>query len=103
LERPITSQELAANCSLVIRLPDGNLTGQFAAIAGPAPQGDRVDQGTGRLRTAVAALACTALRVGRLHAKQAGRTSAPPQVNGPLRSRPPQIARLGQQIGSNLF
>ena len=34
----ITSQELAANCSLVIRLPDGNLTGQFIAIAGPAPR-----------------------------------------------------------------
>ncbi len=28
--------DLMANCSLVIRLPGGNLTGQFIAIQGPA-------------------------------------------------------------------
>jgi hypothetical protein len=33
----MTSQELAATCSLVIRLPEGNLTDQFVATAGPAP------------------------------------------------------------------
>jgi hypothetical protein len=33
----ITTQELAANCSLVIRPPDGNLTGQFVAVQDPAP------------------------------------------------------------------
>jgi len=48
----ITSQELAANCSLVIRLPDGNLTGQFIAIAGPAPREIAVTGGTGRYRSA---------------------------------------------------
>jgi hypothetical protein len=48
----ITSQELAANCSLVIRLPGGNLTGQFIAIAGPAPREIAVTGGTGRYRSA---------------------------------------------------
>ena len=48
----ITSQELAANCSLVIRLPDGNLTGQFIAIAGPAPREIAVTGGTGSYRSA---------------------------------------------------
>jgi hypothetical protein len=48
----ITSQELAANCSLVIRLPDGNLTGQFVAIAGPAPREIALTGGTGRYHTA---------------------------------------------------
>jgi hypothetical protein len=48
----ITSQELAANCSLVIRLPDGNLTGQFIAIAGPAPREIALTGGTGRFRSA---------------------------------------------------
>ena len=48
----ITSQELAANCSLVIRLPDGNLTGQFIAIAGPAPREIALTGGTGRYRSA---------------------------------------------------
>jgi hypothetical protein len=48
----ITAQELAANCSLVIRLPGGNLTGQFVAIAGPAPREIALTGGTGRYRTA---------------------------------------------------
>jgi Dirigent-like protein len=48
----ITSQELAANCGLVIRLPDGNLTGQFIAIQGPAPREIAVTGGTGRYRSA---------------------------------------------------
>jgi hypothetical protein len=48
----ITSQELAANCSLVIRLPDGNLTGQFIAVQGPAPREIALTGGTGRYRSA---------------------------------------------------
>jgi hypothetical protein len=48
----ITTRELAANCSLVIRLPDGNLTGQFVAIAGPAPREIALTGGTGRYHTA---------------------------------------------------
>ena len=43
-------------------MPDGNLTGQFVAIAGPAPREIALTEGTGRFRTAVAAHACTALR-----------------------------------------
>jgi hypothetical protein len=38
----ITTQELAANCSLVIRLPGGTLSGQFVAVQGP--QTDRADR-----------------------------------------------------------
>jgi hypothetical protein len=48
----ITSQELAANCSLVIRLPDTNLTGQFVAVQGPAPREIALTGGTGRYRSA---------------------------------------------------
>jgi hypothetical protein len=48
----ITSQELAANCSLVIRLQGGNLTGQFVAVQGPAPREIALTGGTGRYRTA---------------------------------------------------
>jgi hypothetical protein len=48
----ITSQELAANCSLVMRLPDGNLTGQFVAIQGPAPREIALTGGTGSYRNA---------------------------------------------------
>jgi hypothetical protein len=44
--------ELMANCSLVIRLPDGNLTGQFIAIQGPAPREIALTGGTGVYRTA---------------------------------------------------
>ncbi|MFL6190127.1 MAG: allene oxide cyclase barrel-like domain-containing protein, partial [Actinomycetes bacterium] len=47
-----TTQELAANCSLVIRLPDGNLTGQFIAVQGPAPREIALTGGTGRYRSA---------------------------------------------------
>ena len=48
----ITTQELAANCSLVIRLPGGNLTGQFIAVQGPAPREIALTGGTGRYRSA---------------------------------------------------
>jgi hypothetical protein len=48
----ITRQELAVNCSLVIRLPDGNLTGQFIAVQGPAPREIALTGGTGRYRSA---------------------------------------------------
>jgi hypothetical protein len=45
-------QELAANCSLVIPLPEGNLTGQFVAVQGPEPREIAVTGGTGRYRSA---------------------------------------------------
>ena len=48
----ITAQELAANCSLVIRLQGGNLTGQFVAVQGAAPREIALTGGTGRYRTA---------------------------------------------------
>jgi hypothetical protein len=48
----ITTQELAANCSLVIQLPGGNLTGQFVAVQGPAPREIALTGGTGSYRTA---------------------------------------------------
>jgi hypothetical protein len=48
----ITTRELAANCSMVIRLPGGNLTGQFVAIQGPAPREIALTGGTGRYRAA---------------------------------------------------
>jgi hypothetical protein len=48
----ITTRELAANCSLVIRLPGGNLTGQFVAVQGPAPREIALTGGTGSYRTA---------------------------------------------------
>jgi hypothetical protein len=44
--------QLLANCSLVIRLPEGNLTGQFVAIQGPEPREIAVTGGTGRYRNA---------------------------------------------------
>ena len=44
--------ELMANCSLVIRLPEGNLTGQFIAIQGPAPREIALTGGTGVYRSA---------------------------------------------------
>jgi hypothetical protein len=44
--------ELPANCSLVIRLPDGNLTGQFVAIQGPTPREVALTGGTGSYRNA---------------------------------------------------
>jgi hypothetical protein len=44
--------QLLASCSLVIRLPDGNLTGQFLAIQGPEPRQIAVTGGTGSYRDA---------------------------------------------------
>jgi hypothetical protein len=44
--------QLLANCSLVIRLPDGNLTGQFVAIQGPEPREIALTGGTGSYRNA---------------------------------------------------
>ena len=44
--------QLLANCSLVIRLPGGNLTGQFIAIQGPEPRQIALTGGTGVYRTA---------------------------------------------------
>jgi hypothetical protein len=48
----ITAQELAANCSVVFRLPGGNLTGQFVAIQGPEPRQIALTGGTGAYRNA---------------------------------------------------
>ena len=48
----ISAEELAANCSLVVRLPGGNLTGQFVAVQGPEPREIAVTGGTGRYRSA---------------------------------------------------
>jgi hypothetical protein len=48
----ITPSELAANCSLIIRLPGGNLTGQFVAVQGPAPREIALTGGTGVYRSA---------------------------------------------------
>jgi hypothetical protein len=42
--------ELLANCSLVIRLQDGNITGQFVAIQGPTPRELALTGGTGIYR-----------------------------------------------------
>jgi hypothetical protein len=47
-----TPPELLANCSVVFRLPDGNLTGQFVAVQGPEPREIAVTGGTGRYRSA---------------------------------------------------
>jgi hypothetical protein len=44
--------QLLANCSVVIRLPGGNLTGQSIAIQGPEPREIAVTGGTGRYRSA---------------------------------------------------
>jgi hypothetical protein len=44
--------ELLANCTLVIRLPGGNLTGQSIAIQGPEPREIALTGGTGRYRSA---------------------------------------------------
>jgi hypothetical protein len=43
---------LEANCSLVIRLPGGDLTGQFIAVQGPEPREIALTGGTGRYRSA---------------------------------------------------
>ena len=44
--------QLLANCSVVIRLPGGNLTGQSIAIQGPEPREIALTGGTGRYRSA---------------------------------------------------
>jgi hypothetical protein len=44
--------QLLANCSLVIRLPEGNLAGQFVAIQGPEPKRIALTGGTGSYRNA---------------------------------------------------
>jgi hypothetical protein len=44
--------QLLANCSMVIRLPDGNLTGQFVAVQGPEPRKIALTGGTGTYRNA---------------------------------------------------
>jgi hypothetical protein len=41
-----------ANCSLVVRLPAGNITGQFPASAGPTPKQLALTGGTGAYRNA---------------------------------------------------
>jgi hypothetical protein len=47
----VTTPELLANCTLVIRLPGGNITGQFVAIAGPTPRELALTGGTGSYRS----------------------------------------------------
>jgi len=47
-----TPPALLANCSVVFRLPGGNLTGQFVAVQGPEPRQIAVTGGTGRYRSA---------------------------------------------------
>jgi Allene oxide cyclase barrel like domain len=42
--------ELLANCTLVVRLPGGNITGQFVAISGPTPKELALTGGTGTYR-----------------------------------------------------
>jgi len=44
--------QLMANCSVVIRLPGGNLTGQSIAVQGPEPREIALTGGTGRYRSA---------------------------------------------------
>jgi hypothetical protein len=71
----ITSQELAANCSLVIRLPGGNLTGQFIAIAGPAPRQIALTGGTGRYRMILQVLSLVARGTGLISIQTLSRIS----------------------------
>lgn len=44
--------DLLANCTLVIRLPGGTITGQFVSIPGPAPKALALTGGTGTYRNA---------------------------------------------------
>jgi hypothetical protein len=44
--------EVIANCSMVIRLPGGTITGQFASSPGPAPKAIALTGGTGAYRDA---------------------------------------------------
>jgi Dirigent-like protein len=46
------TRQLLANCSVVFRLPGGNLAGQFVAVQGPEPRQIAVTGGTGRYRSA---------------------------------------------------
>jgi hypothetical protein len=48
----VIAPQLLANCSLVIRLPEGNLAGQFVAIQGPEPKQIALTGGTGSYRNA---------------------------------------------------
>jgi len=42
--------EIVANCSIVVRLPDGHITGQFATSPGPDPKPLALTGGTGAYR-----------------------------------------------------
>ena len=42
--------DLLANCTAVFRVPGGNITAQFPAVAGPAPKDVAVTGGTGTYR-----------------------------------------------------
>jgi hypothetical protein len=44
--------ELLNNCSMVIRLPGGDITGQFATVPGPTPKPLALTGGTGTYRNA---------------------------------------------------
>ncbi len=41
---------IVADCSLVVRLPDGHITGQFATSPGPDPKPIALTGGTGAYR-----------------------------------------------------
>jgi len=43
-------EEVLANCTMVIRLPGGNISAQFPAIAGPTPKDLALIGGTGTYR-----------------------------------------------------
>ena len=42
--------DIVANCSIVVRLPDGHITGQFATSPGPDPKPLALTGGTGAYR-----------------------------------------------------
>jgi hypothetical protein len=44
--------DVLGNCTLVIRLPDGNIAAQFATVPGPAPKEMALTGGTGAYRNA---------------------------------------------------
>ena len=46
----VPPDEVLANCSMVIRLPGGNISGQFRAIPGPTPKDLALTGGTGAYR-----------------------------------------------------
>ncbi len=43
--------DIVGNCSIVVRLPDGHITGQFATSPGPAPKPIALTGGTGAYRS----------------------------------------------------